>query len=152
MQVINRSPAYRNQYVHRRDSVTIEQLELTENEIQQRERLGLIVDPPEEDEDAYEEDEEDWSDFEEAVEFDDDGNSSDEDHFTFSNRPSSVTPNMTIASPPGKNFWGDQEGEENFDTSSNFTRSVNVADRRGRYHTRFSAIAENAEDEDEMSD
>ena len=154
MQVINRSPAYRNQYVHRRDSVTIEQLELTENEIEQRERLGLIVAPPEEDEDLFEDDEEDWSDFEEAVEFDDDGNSSDEDHFTFSNRPSSVTPNMTIASPPGKIFWCDQDGEDKLDTvPSNFIRSANVGDRRRRHHTRFSTIAEDAENENgDMSD
>jgi len=55
MQVINRSPAYKNQYVHRRDSVSIEKL--TETEVQKRMQLGLVTDPSEEDEEEEEEEE-----------------------------------------------------------------------------------------------
>ena len=165
MQVINRSPAYQNQYVHRRDSVTIEKLQLSENEIEQRERLGLIVAPQEEDEEEYDE-EEDWSDFEEAIEYNNDGDSSDEEHFTFSSRPSSVTPNLTITSPQGNKFWnGRQEGEEDIKSTSadgansfEYVRSPNIGERRNkrREHARFSTITEDDEEEalsedDEMS-
>jgi hypothetical protein len=41
MQVINRSPAYRNQYVHRRDSISLSRL--SEGEIEQRIKLGLVT-------------------------------------------------------------------------------------------------------------
>jgi diadenosine tetraphosphatase ApaH/serine/threonine PP2A family protein phosphatase len=41
MQVINRSPAYKNQYVHRRDSVSL--ATLSADEIQKRTQLGLIT-------------------------------------------------------------------------------------------------------------
>ncbi|KAL7557210.1 hypothetical protein ACA910_001278 [Epithemia clementina (nom. ined.)] len=40
LQVINRSPAYKNQYVHRRDSVSL--AHVSEPEIQKRIRLGLV--------------------------------------------------------------------------------------------------------------
>jgi len=41
LQVINRSPAYKNQYVHRRDSVSL--ANLSEPEIQKRIQLGLVT-------------------------------------------------------------------------------------------------------------
>jgi len=41
LQVINRSPAYKNQYVHRRDSVSL--ASLSEQEIQKRIQLGLVT-------------------------------------------------------------------------------------------------------------
>ena len=44
LQVINRSPAYKNQYVHRRDSVSL--ASLSETEIQKRIRLGLVTHAP----------------------------------------------------------------------------------------------------------
>jgi diadenosine tetraphosphatase ApaH/serine/threonine PP2A family protein phosphatase len=40
LQVINRSPAYRNQYVHRRDSISV--AHLPEAEIEKRMRIGLV--------------------------------------------------------------------------------------------------------------
>lgn len=43
LQVINRSPAYKNQYVHRRDSMTLASLSTTE--IAKRMRLGLVTAP-----------------------------------------------------------------------------------------------------------
>ena len=39
MKVINRSPAYKNKFVHRRDSVSL--AGMTEAEIMQRAQLGL---------------------------------------------------------------------------------------------------------------
>ena len=62
LQVINRSPAYRNQYVHRRDSVSIQSL--PESEIQKRMRLGLVTSTPAQDSDDDDEEEE-WDGFEE---------------------------------------------------------------------------------------
>jgi diadenosine tetraphosphatase ApaH/serine/threonine PP2A family protein phosphatase len=44
LQVINRSPAYKNQYVHRRDSVSL--ASVSPDEIQKRMRLGLITQAP----------------------------------------------------------------------------------------------------------
>jgi len=41
LQVINRSPAYKNQYVHRRDSMTV--AALPPHEIENRMRLGLVT-------------------------------------------------------------------------------------------------------------
>ncbi|KAL7473701.1 hypothetical protein ACHAXS_014193 [Conticribra weissflogii] len=55
MQVINRSPAYRNQYIHRRDSVSLAML--SEQEIKERVQLGLITMVPSTDEqEEYEDD------------------------------------------------------------------------------------------------
>lgn len=64
LQVINRSPAYKNQYIHRRDSVSVAQLD--PDELQKRMRLGLVTEappgaaPPEKDEEEIDE----WRDFE----------------------------------------------------------------------------------------
>lgn len=41
LQVINRSPAYKNQYVHRRDSVTL--AAVSADEIQKRMKLGFVT-------------------------------------------------------------------------------------------------------------
>jgi len=51
LQVINRSPAYKNQYVHRRDSISLKSL--SDAEIHKRMRLGLVTNtsPAESDED-----------------------------------------------------------------------------------------------------
>jgi hypothetical protein len=67
LQVINRAPAYKNQYVHRRDSVSLQSL--SENEIQQRINLGLVTDTPASDSD--EEEDEQWEDFEDESEEED---------------------------------------------------------------------------------
>lgn len=60
LQVINRSPAYRNQYVHRRDSVSL--AALSETEIQKRIKLGLVTGQTE----ASEDDTEEWDDFDDG--------------------------------------------------------------------------------------
>jgi hypothetical protein len=67
LQVINRAPAYKNQYVHRRDSVSLQSL--SENEIQKRIHLGLVTDNPAPDSD--EEEDEQWEDFEDESEEED---------------------------------------------------------------------------------
>lgn len=83
LQVINRSPAYRNQYVHRRDSASL--LTLSENEIQKRIRLGLVTNTPLDDSDEDEE-EETWEDLE-----DDSDNEPDPTEYRLSaNRRSSI--------------------------------------------------------------
>ena len=64
LQVINRSPAYKNQYVHRRDSVSVSNLSATEME--KRLKLGLIRDAPPEDSD------EEWDDFDDDEEDEED--------------------------------------------------------------------------------
>lgn len=66
MQVINRSPAYRNQYVHRRDSVSLAML--SEQEIAERVKLGLITSdqaPASAGGDDEEYEEEEWDEFDE---------------------------------------------------------------------------------------
>lgn len=66
LQVINRSPAYKNQYIHRRDSVSV--ATLSPEEIQKRVQLGLVTSdgaPTAVTKDEEEEDLEDWRDFEE---------------------------------------------------------------------------------------
>lgn len=58
LQVINRSPAYKNQYVHRRDSMSL--ATLSSSEIAKRMRLGLVTAPTVDSSD----DDEEWDDFE----------------------------------------------------------------------------------------
>lgn len=65
LQVINRSPAYKNQYVHRRDSVSLQSL--SETEIQKRIHLGLVTNTPAPDSDE-EVDDEQWEDFDDESE------------------------------------------------------------------------------------
>jgi hypothetical protein len=65
LQVINRSPAYRNHYVHRRDSVSL--AALSESEIEKRMRLGLVTNDTVSDDGAEEQqvEEEEWEDLDE---------------------------------------------------------------------------------------
>ena len=60
LQVINRSPAYRNQYVHRRDSVSLEHL--STRELEMRERVGLVIEHQPSLETYDEDEEEEWED------------------------------------------------------------------------------------------
>lgn len=62
LQVINRSPAYKNHYVHRRGSVSL--ATLSESEIEKRMRLGLVTNEAVDDD---EEIEEEWEELEEEV-------------------------------------------------------------------------------------
>jgi hypothetical protein len=81
MQVINRSPAYKNQYVHRRDSISVQSLSTAE--IAQRVRLGLIMAGEGNDDDS-----EEWDDIESDSEEQDDANM---EQYTFAqNRRSSI--------------------------------------------------------------
>lgn len=82
LQVINRSPAYKNQYVHRRDSVSL--ATLSTNEIAKRMRLGLVTQNPDDSS------EEDWDDFESSEE-EEEADLQDRQQYTFSqNRRSSI--------------------------------------------------------------
>jgi diadenosine tetraphosphatase ApaH/serine/threonine PP2A family protein phosphatase len=51
IQIINRSPSYRNRYVHRRDSVSL--MGLGHAEIQRRQELGLVIEADDNDDDDY---------------------------------------------------------------------------------------------------
>uniref|UniRef100_A0A7S3LD81 Serine/threonine-protein phosphatase n=2 Tax=Amphora coffeiformis TaxID=265554 RepID=A0A7S3LD81_9STRA len=64
LQVINRSPAYKNQYVHRRDSISL--AAMPETEIEQRMKLGLVTSSSEDAGDGQDDDGdiEDWQDLE----------------------------------------------------------------------------------------
>jgi len=111
LQVINRSHAYKNVYVHRRDSVSV--AKLSDKEIKERLDLGLVTENPTDVE--YEEDSSD----EEFNSFDeDDEDDENEDDYIFSRRKSSVDTN-------GLNSIG-MGGDNNLIDFSN----VNVSTRR----------------------
>jgi diadenosine tetraphosphatase ApaH/serine/threonine PP2A family protein phosphatase len=63
LQVINRSPAYKNQYVHRRDSLSLAML--SDSEITKRIKLGLVT-APQNDEESV--DDEEWNDIDSSEE------------------------------------------------------------------------------------
>lgn len=93
LQVINRSHAYKNVYVHRRDSVSISKL--TNQEIEERASLGLITENP-----SIEEDEESEEEFEDLSDSDESSSEEDNGQWSFSGRKSSVDPTHCILSPP----------------------------------------------------
>lgn len=161
MQVINRSPAYRNQYVHRRDSVSLAML--SENEIAERIKLGLIEgnSREEEEEEEGEFEEEEWEDFDEddmnTSREDLEGSSADEDEaYVFDERrKSSVDPGRTMASPPGSSH-----DNHEFDVESSGMPAkkidfsgVDSGRRKKRDKGKFMTITEEdeAEGEDEES-
>jgi hypothetical protein len=82
LQVINRSPAYRNQYVHRRDSESLRKL--PESEIRKRMQIGLVT-PAESPSGAHPPVQQDWQDIE-----DDDDEDDVEDYVLDPNRRPSV--------------------------------------------------------------
>ena len=171
MQVINRSPAYRNQYIHRRDSVSLSKI--SEQEIEERIRLGLVTTEQEEEEeeeyetgewedledgDESEEEEDDDDDDDDDADSDDVDDDSDEENYNFSSgRKSSVDPSNTCASPPGSTHnnhdWCDefsqselQGGNCNNTTSLDFS-NVETSNRKDiRKNLRFSVIAEEDEE------
>lgn len=159
MQVINRSPAYRNQYVHRRDSVSLAML--SEAEIKERVQLGLIEGYTAEDaEEEYEEEE--WEEFDE-----DDGdlnhgldnNSSLEDdeeaYVVDERRKSSVEPTRTISSPDRKDgINAENGGDLSSGAKKKIDFSVGVDDhvrRKKRGKGKFDAIAEEDDDDEEST-
>jgi hypothetical protein len=82
LQVINRSPAYRNQYVHRRDSESLRKL--PESEIRKRMQIGLVT-PAESPSGVQPPAQQVWQDIE-----DDDDEDDDEDYVLDPNRRPSV--------------------------------------------------------------
>jgi hypothetical protein len=153
MQVINRSPAYKNQYVHRRDSVSIAML--SEKEIQERAELGLItVDSQAEEENDVKIEEEEWEEFDE-----DDPNtsrdygSSDEEQYTFDERrKSSVDPCQTNTSPPGSshdNHDVSMDGNMDMNPKRIDFSGVDTAQRRNNRGMQFTSISEANEEEEE---
>lgn len=87
--------------VHRRDSVSISKL--SEQEIEDRTKLGLITEGESHEDDDESEDSEEWNDFDD----DDESLSDDDDHdAVISERKSSVDYLHCVSSPPGKTNIG----------------------------------------------
>lgn len=159
MQVINRSPAYRNQYVHRRDSVSLAML--SEAEIKERVQLGLIEGYHEEEEEEEDGEfvEEEWEEFDEDemnTSREDFDSSLDDNHYVVDDRrKSSVEPSRTIASPPGSTHGRDFSVEDSDmpATKINFSAVNATGTRKKKAESRFGAISEeNGEDEDDDDD
>eukprot|EP00567_Pseudictyota_dubia_P001955 CAMPEP_0197467558 /NCGR_PEP_ID=MMETSP1175-20131217/65629_1 /TAXON_ID=1003142 /ORGANISM="Triceratium dubium, Strain CCMP147" /LENGTH=676 /DNA_ID=CAMNT_0043003635 /DNA_START=326 /DNA_END=2356 /DNA_ORIENTATION=- len=173
MQVINRSPAYRNQYVHRRDSVSIAML--SEQEIKKRMKLGLITVGEGDDDDDDDGEFEQWDDLEEDDEGVEEGDSAgrsdddeeedeEEDEYDLkidTGRKSSVDPTHTSASPLGgshdNHVWGEADASDSDNAGGGMHHSKTmdfseVSDRKKKPRSaRFSSISEGNEDEDEDS-
>lgn len=153
MQVINRSPAYRNQYVHRRDSVSLAML--SEAEIKERVELGLIEGSTGEDEEE-EFEEEEWEEFDEdelnTSREEVDSSLEDDPEYVFDERrKSSVEPARTTSSPPGSTH----DNHDHYDVESLPAKKIDFgADnvrRKKRDKGRFTSIAEEDAEEDEES-
>jgi hypothetical protein len=154
MQVINRSPAYRNQYVHRRDSVSLAML--SEAEIKERVQLGLIEGYTVEDHAREEEEEEEWEEFDE-----DDLNTSredadssleddDEDEYVVDERrKSSVEPARTTSSPEKDRHDFMVEDGEMPVMQIDFSGADPTVRRKKRDKGKFASIAEENGDDDE---
>jgi len=145
MQVINRSPAYRNQYVHRRDSVSIAML--SEAEIAERVKLGLITSDPRDEE--FEEEE-----FEEFEEEDDeelqDSSFEDEEYVIDDRRKSSVDPCGTRASPEK----GSHDSHDYMMEGNDVSQRIDFSDGTGRKSKKrggFDTIREDEEDDEEST-
>jgi len=155
MQVINRSPAYRNQYVHRRDSVSLAML--SEAEIKERVQLGLIEGYTGQEEEF---EEEEWEEFDEdemnASREDFDSSVDDDEEYVIDDRrKSSVDPSLTAASPGNNHGSHDYKAEENGLPSKkiDFSSGIDSNTRRKKRDKKglFDAIAEEENDEDEES-
>ena len=151
MQVINRSPAYRNQYVHRRDSVSIAML--SEAEIAERVKLGLITSDPREEE--FEEEEFEEFEEEEDEEAQDSSFDEDEEYVIDDRRKSSVDPCGTRASPEKSShdshdysMEGNDMPSQRIDFSAAATTSTG---RRSKKRGGFSTIREDEEDDEEST-
>lgn len=142
LQVINRSHAYRNVYVHRRDSISI--AKLTKSEIEERIRLGLITENEDDNDDDDDDDNEEWVDMETDEEQQSEEEEEDDENYAFSNRRSSVIPENTMSSPPGSS---ENPRWSHFDFSK-----VETKDRRSKRECqRLSVMAATIEEEGEDS-
>eukprot|EP00549_Striatella_unipunctata_P025596 CAMPEP_0118707456 /NCGR_PEP_ID=MMETSP0800-20121206/21229_1 /TAXON_ID=210618 ORGANISM="Striatella unipunctata, Strain CCMP2910" /NCGR_SAMPLE_ID=MMETSP0800 /ASSEMBLY_ACC=CAM_ASM_000638 /LENGTH=512 /DNA_ID=CAMNT_0006610315 /DNA_START=360 /DNA_END=1898 /DNA_ORIENTATION=- len=151
MHVINRSPAYKNQYIHRRDSVSLDKL--SEREIRQRMKLGLVDDVDDDDDGVDDDDEEDeWEDFDESM----DGQFTDlleevdvGEYVLDSSRRSFVDPTNTTTRGlfETSNTWA---FESNSSIGSMDSSSISGGNRRAGL-TRFPSISEvvNEDDDDD---
>eukprot|EP00559_Dactyliosolen_fragilissimus_P003431 CAMPEP_0184858862 /NCGR_PEP_ID=MMETSP0580-20130426/3896_1 /TAXON_ID=1118495 /ORGANISM="Dactyliosolen fragilissimus" /LENGTH=631 /DNA_ID=CAMNT_0027355195 /DNA_START=26 /DNA_END=1921 /DNA_ORIENTATION=+ len=158
MQVINRSPAYKNQYIHRRDSTSLNKL--SESEIQQRLHVGLVTEcpPTYDDHDA---EEEIWGDYDDEVDEQDfhdarDDNmiqiDSDSKDFSLSDRKSSVDPIQTMASPPGSEHGHDETSRDTSASQLIDFSNVETGNRKmKREIKRFSIITEESGGDDDDS-
>jgi diadenosine tetraphosphatase ApaH/serine/threonine PP2A family protein phosphatase len=132
IQVINRSPAYKNQYVHRRDSLSL--AKLSETEIAKRVKLGLVT-PAQEDSD---DDDEEWDDFSSSDE--EDAKEEESPYVLAQNRRASINLQSMV-----ENF------HDSMDADNLSTNSGQDAARPGMYQ-REPSVPKIAEDENEEED
>jgi hypothetical protein len=152
LQVINRSPAYKNQYVHRRDSVSL--AALSEAEIEKRIRLGLVThaSPPEQhQQQMVAAEDEQWEDFEdEEVEAVVAKEASEEEYIFAEGRRSSVDLNATTENAHdsmGSTSSMDSDSAMTFGRHDGMSLIVDFERQKSSRKPRVSAIHEEAMDE-----
>jgi len=152
MQVINRSPAYRNQYIHRRDSVSLAML--SEAEIKERVQLGLIEGFTGAEEEEFEEEE--WEEFDEEGDRSSEMDSSvdDEEEYVIDDRrKSSVEPSMTVTSPESDSHDSHdfKIGQSGLQAKSLFSGVDGSQRRKKRDKHGIGTIAEDNEEDEEST-
>lgn len=141
LQVINRSPAYKNQYVHRRDSISL--AAMPETEIEKRMKLGLVTSCSEDAGDEQEEEElEDWQDLEDD-EIDDKVQVSLDDYAFDKNRRSSIDLSA-ISTARDDASWASDSSAASFTSVSDFEPNKRHRSKKPG----FAAIDEAEEDVD----
>lgn len=136
LQVINRSPAYKNQYVHRRGSVSL--ASLSQSDIEKRMRLGLVTNDDADDNEQAQEEE--WEDLEEEDEADE----TMEESYAFAN---SRRPSIDLASVNDQHDSLTSLESVDFNNSDgSLTLDFEPNKRHRSRKPRVSAIHEEAED------
>ena len=134
LQVINRSPAYKDQYVHRRDSMSLNSL--SHLEIAKRIRLGLITPGDDDDDDDYfddDDDDEEWQ--------DDESNNNSENHdmdSSFTEGSSSAIPKV----PDARGFAQSQpkSQQEQYTLAQGRRSSIDLSQMSNNFHDSQSSL------------
>jgi len=134
LQVINRSPAYKDQYVHRRDSMSLNSL--SHLEIAKRIRLGLITPGDDDDDDDYfddDDDDEEWQ--------DDESNNNSENHdmdSSFTEGSSSAIPKV----PDARGFAQSQpkSQQEQYTLAQGRRSSIDLSQMSNNLHDSQSSL------------
>lgn len=142
LQVINRSPAYKNQYVHRRDSISL--ANLTDQEIEKRVRLGLVTAPIVSNGDDESEETEEWEDFAS----DEENDEASQDSYVFDRERKSSIDLASISSNSHDSLSWDNE---NSSIASNFV-DYEPNKRHRSKKPGFAPIAEECMNEEEETD
>ena len=144
LQVINRSPAYKNQYVHRRDSISLAAMPPTE--IEKRMKLGLVTSGSEDAGDVQGDDEEleDWQDLEDDDDNDDKAQVTLEESYSFDNNRRSSIDLAGISNARDDASWASDSSAASFTSFSEFEPNKRHRSKKPG----FAAIDETEEDVD----